>query len=480
MICLTLTEKTMAENNVLLEQNKDLIDLVEIRFDFLNRSVLENMRKIRDSLSVPAIATFRRISDGGKYHGDENYRIKKLTEAVEAGFDYVDIECDIDASELMKRAGERKSRVISSFHSFSGVPDSLKEMIQKMSADRNVIPKVAVYPKNSADVLKLVKIMKDLSDIKEKIIIGMGEFGFFTRVLYKKFGSLLTFCSAGENEGAPGHISPRMLYEDYDPERISSAATVYGIIGNPVMHSFSPSFHNWGYRKYKMNRMYVPFPVDDIGSFMALIREMDIKGFSVTIPHKKAIVPFLDSCDSLVTDSGACNTVQVTGSGFIGWNTDVEGFLSPLRKKIALSEIKRIAVIGAGGAASAVLMALQQFDAKIHIFNRTLSKATVLARKFHAFSHSIDSYDEMAKCDVIVQTTSVGMAPFVSRTPVPGYRFSAHQIAYDIIYVPAETLFLKEARERGCMTINGSEMLFAQGKEQFKIFTGYPYPETGA
>ncbi len=480
MVCLTLTGNTLEENTETIRKYREYIDLLEVRLDFLRRELLSNMGRIRDLLPLPAIATFRRENDGGQYTGSEEYRVKKLTEAVEAGFAYVDIEYDLDAPALVQLAEEKKCRIIRSFHSFSGIPDNLEDIILKTASLGNSIPKAAVYPRTSAEALKLLRIIKNMDDIKEKIILGMGDFGFFTRILYRKLGSLLTFCSGESNGGAPGHITPRELRYTFNIDRITSSAAVYGIIGNPVMHSLSPQLHNKGYRKYDLDTVYVPFPVTSVSSFLEFARELDIKGFSVTVPYKQTILPFLVKRDHRTAEAGACNTVLVTGEGLEGWNTDVDGFLEPLRRRLSFSSIRKTAVIGAGGAAAAVVEALKEIDTEIHVFNRTLSKAALFAEKFGVFYHSLDSYRKIAECDLIVQTTSVGMSPDVSKTPVPGYRFSEHQVAYDIIYTPSETVFLKEARNSGCRTINGMEMLVAQGKRQFELFTGMPYPETGA
>ncbi len=480
MICLTLTGKTSAENAVIIKKFRESIDLVEVRLDFLQKEILRDLRSIKDVLSLPAIATFRRESDGGQYNGSEEYRIKKLTEAVEAGFEFVDIEYDLDAPVLVQLAEEKKCRIIRSFHSFSGVPDNLEDIILKASFHGKAIPKAAVYPRTSAEVLKLLRMIKNLEVIPEKIILGMGDFGFFTRILYRKLGSFLTFCSGESNGGAPGHSTPLELRESYNVDRITASAAVYGIIGNPVMHSLSPRLHNAGYRKYDLDAVYVPFPVTSISSFLEIVRELDIRGFSVTVPYKQTILPFLVKRDLRTAEAGACNTVLVSGSGLEGWNTDVNGFLEPLRKRISFASLRKTAVIGAGGAAAAVVQALKETGTEIHVFNRTLSKAASFAEKFGVFFHSLDSYREIAECDLIVQTTSAGMFPDVSKTPLPGYRFLKNQIVYDIIYTPSETMFLKEAGKEGCLTINGMEMLYAQGKRQFELFTGLPYPETGA
>lgn len=226
-----------------------------------------------------------------------------------------------------------------------------------------------------------------------------------------------------------------------------------------------------------MDAVYIPFPVDNPDQFMKFANTLPIEGFSVTVPYKKDVIRFLDKVDQSVIQADACNTVVCKDDGYEGWNTDIEGFFKPLEKRISLQDIKRIAIIGAGGAAGAVIRALKGLDAQIHIFNRTEEKARALSQKFCIQYDPLSNYEEIERCDLVVQTTNVGMHPLEDKTPLPGYRFRKEQIVYDLIYTPEETIFLKEAAAAGCRTINGLEMLLIQGKIQFKLFTGVDYPE---
>lgn len=246
------------------------------------------------------------------------------------------------------------------------------------------------------------------------------------------------------------------------------------------MHTMSPGLHNPGYRELGINAVYVPFPVDNLDYFIKIIPILDIRGFSVTVPYKRDIIRYLTETDETVKKAGACNTVICRDRGNSGWNTDIEGFFEPLSKRINLNDIRRIGIIGAGGAAGAVIKSLTQLNAEIHVFNRTVEKARLLAEKYGAYYHPISDYGEIAKCSLVVQTTSVGMSPDTDKTPIPGYRFHSDQVVYDLIYTPEYTRFLKDARAEGCRIINGLEMLAVQGKKQFSLFTGYDYPETGA
>ncbi len=477
MICLTLTGRTMKENYTLLEQNREMIDIAELRMDFLPVGELRDMRGIRERMGITAIATFRKECDGGRFSGEEVFRRKILLNAVNAGFEYVDMEYGVDFPEVEAAAQGKGTVVIRSIHNFDGVSVPVDAITKMLTLPDWEIPKIAVYPHGSKDVLSLMQLYSVFSNRDKKIILGMGAYGFFSRILYRKLGSLLTYCSGAEASGAPGHISPAQLKDVYNLDLITPDAAVYGIIGNPVMHTRSPHLHNSGYRKCGMDAVYIPFPVDDPDLFMEFAQKLPVKGFSVTVPYKKDVIRFLDKVDPSVNQADACNTVVYKDGGYEGWNTDIEGFFKPLEKRIPLQDIKRIAIIGAGGAAGAVIRALKGLDAQIHIFNRTEEKARILSQKFDLSYHPLSSYKEIERCDLIVQTTNVGMFPLEDKTPLPGYRFRKEQIVYDLIYTPEETLFLKEAASSGCRTINGLEMLSVQGKKQFLLFTGVDYPE---
>jgi 3-dehydroquinate dehydratase/shikimate dehydrogenase len=316
---------------------------------------------------------------------------------------------------------------------------------------------------------------EELKDIKEKIIIGMGDYGVCTRILYKKVGSMLTFAS--EDEIAPGQLSAKTLKLLYRADQVNARTNVYGIIGNPVLHTSSPSIHNPGFDAIHYNAIYVPFLVDKVRAFFKLAELIKIHGFSVTVPHKRDVLPYLGKITREVKQIGACNTVTRIQGMWKGTNTDYYGFLSPIETAISKGEIKSALIIGAGGAARAVAWALRNHHVKVTIANRTLSKAKLLA------SETMSNYIELEKIktlqdsvDLVVQTTVVGMSPNDNEDILEDFEFVKPCFVYDLVYKPKYTKLLKRAQESGCTVINGSTMLLEQGKLQFESFTGYHFP----
>ena len=265
---------------------------------------------------------------------------------------------------------------------------------------------------------------------------------------------------------------------------MSHQTKVYGVIGNPVMHSLSPRIHNRGFVELDFDGVYVPFLVDDLEAFLDLARLLHVEGFSVTIPHKEAVLPFLATRDETVRNTGACNTVVRRTEGWCGVNTDVDGFLEPLRKRFdgSIPGGLPCTVVGAGGAARAVVYGLSRNRARVLVVNRSSQRARRLADEFGCRWAELDTAGMALMrqySDLIVQTTSVGMEPDTSGDPIPDYVFSGTETVYDIVYKPRETCLLRRARAAGCTVLSGRQMFLSQAHAQFKLFAGTRYPAIG-
>lgn len=476
-ICLTLTEKTLEDCRQVILSEKLQIDLVELRVDYLTRDDQQNINNFTSE--VPVILTFRKVVDGGLFDDDEKYRQKILLKGIRSGkFTFVDLEEDLIAPELDRAANEKGVIIIRSFHDFSGVPKGLGQKLMDIKRSENEIPKAAVMINSTKELLEFYKEAMSINS-GEKIILGMGDLGFNTRILAQKIGSYLTFTSKEGSSAAPGHVTPTLLNNVYRFREIGQDWDIMGIIGNPVMHTKSPTIHNRGYRELGLNAVYVPFETDDPEIFLQIAELLEIKGFSVTVPFKNDIIPLLNSITARVKTIGACNTVTRISKNWVGDNTDSVGFINPLLKKYGTIKGRKISVIGAGGASKAALFELKKHGAEVLILNRTLERAKILAEQFSVKYASLNS--ESSKVieeysDIIVQTTNVGMHPLEDTHPLAFYSFKGHEFLYDIIYTPDKTLFLKSGIAAGCKVLNGWPMLLEQGYRQFKLFTGYNYP----
>jgi len=268
-------------------------------------------------------------------------------------------------------------------------------------------------------------------------------------------------------------------------EILSGRTRIYGIIGCPVEHSFSPLMQNAAFDALKIDARYLAFSVkpEQIPQAIAGIRALNIHGVNVTVPHKSSVISCLDEISPLAQLIGAVNTIKNMRGRLIGTNTDVSGFIRSLETLNFSPKHKSIALLGAGGSARAVLAGLADAGAScIFIHNRTVGRAESLVTEFsqkfpdtQLKSVSVKTILE-TPLDLLVNTTTVGMETDVSPLDLSQCRKIKHLA--DLIYSPPQTRLLKQAEELGIPAINGMGMLLYQGCDSFTFWTGQPAPET--
>ena len=255
---------------------------------------------------------------------------------------------------------------------------------------------------------------------------------------------------------------------------IDQRTHLYGVVGYPLGHSLSPTMHNSAFTASGLNAVYLAFETNDLAGCITGIRTFGISGISVTLPHKSAVISYLDEVDDLAQKIGAVNTIINKKGRLVGYNTDALGALKALEEKIQLPG-KTCILVGAGGAARAIGFILKQNGVKLTVANRTPERGRKLAQ-FLACPHIALDAPAFADADILIQATSVGMAPGVNDCPVPDHVLREGMLVMDIIYNPIQTRLLKTAESRGCLTINGLGMFIHQGAEQFRIWTGMDPP----
>ncbi len=248
-------------------------------------------------------------------------------------------------------------------------------------------------------------------------------------------------------------------------------------ISYPMRTSRSPSIHSEGYKKLGIDDEFIYLRAEVKPEYLKMaidgIRGLGIKGVSVTMPHKQEVMKYLDKIDKEAKIIGAVNTIVNDNGKLTGFNTDYIGALMALEKKINL-EGKNVAVIGAGGAARAIVYGLTKRGARVKIFNRSLDKAKSLGQEFGCEYGNLDSLEEISKMDVVINATSVGMNE--DKSPIDKKFLNKNQVIFDVVYTPKETRLIKDAKEKGAKVIYGYEMLLYQGVEQFKLYTGLNAP----
>ncbi len=256
--------------------------------------------------------------------------------------------------------------------------------------------------------------------------------------------------------------------------RVDAASPVYCVLGNPVGHSLSPLMHNRALAAVALPGVYVGFEVADAAAAVNAIRALGIRGASVTIPHKVAVMAHLDRIDETARAIGAVNTVDNRDGELVGYNTDGQGALDAL---LTVTEVagRRVALIGAGGAARAVAWTVSRAGGEVMIYNRTPQRAADLARDL-GLAYRPLAYLGADRFEILINTTPVGMTPHPDAVPVDPAILRPHTVVMDIVYNPVETGLLAAARRSGCLTVDGAAMLMAQGARQFELWTGIPAP----
>lgn len=255
---------------------------------------------------------------------------------------------------------------------------------------------------------------------------------------------------------------------------VDGTTEIYGIMGSPVAHSLSPAMHNRAFAELSLNKIYVPFLVADVEMALQGFRALGVRGVSVTIPHKLAVLPFLDSVDPVAAAIGAVNTLVIEAGRIHGLNTDWLGANRALAEVMELAG-RRVLLLGAGGSARAIGFGLQEAGAEVILASRTPERGQQLAQDLACEWRDLQAVAGIS-ADALVNATSVGMAPGVAQSPVAGLDLSRFRVVMDIVYSPLETRLLREAAQAGCRVIGGLEMLLLQGAAQFEIWTGKEAP----
>ncbi len=469
-LCETVTGRSMAE----LVAARDAAvsgDMVELRLDGVaNLDVARALQGRR----VPAVVTCRAMWEGGRFDGSEEERKAILAKALDLGAEFVDIEwralaelsTRVAFKDLLDRSPER---IVVSSHDFDRVPSDLEGQARAMRGLGAGTIKIAVSVSRASQTLCLKPIAKE----GDAVVIGMGELGVASRLLASRFGSRWTYAG---NALAPGQLPARRMIEDYGFRRISPSTRILGVVSTNALHSLSPVMHNAALEAAGIDAVYVPFQVHDFDDFLTFAEDMGVEGVSVTIPFKLDALRAAESSDGLTQQVGAANTLRRNGRGWEATNTDVEGFLQPLGSAWGRSlEGVRASVLGAGGAARAVIVALASKGARVTVHARREEQAKELAQSFNVESRAYPP--ETGSWDILVNCTPLGGAARRQESPMPVDRLRG-QLVYDLTYGPGDGMLIRDARDAGLATLDGLAMLVAQAERQFEWWTGRK-PEPG-
>jgi 3-dehydroquinate dehydratase / shikimate dehydrogenase len=472
LICETVTGRTM--DDVRRARDASGADMVEVRLDGVERP---DARGALDGRHRPVIVTCRPTWEGGRFDGAEEERRRILADALTQGAEFVDVEADAPFVADLARMRRGNRGLVVSRHYSGAAPADLAARVRGMRAAGAEVVKIAIESCALADVLPLFALADALGtgvhgpgdERPGHVLLAMGGAGFATRLLARRLGNRWTYAGHGH---APGQVAVRRMVEEFHVRRLAADAALYGVVGQPVLHSLSPVMHNAGFAALGLNAAYLPLEARSADDFVAFARAMRLRGASITAPFKVDMLAHVDALDPLAEAVGAMNTLVIEEDGrWRGANTDVEGFLAPLAGRMQL-EGARATILGAGGAARAVAVALGRQRAHVTVSARRREAAGAVARLARGQAGAYPP--PPGSWDILVNTTPVG-SPGHPGTPMEGARLTG-EIVVDLIYTPPETALLRQARAEGCMTITGLEMLVAQAERQFELWTGQRPP----
>lgn len=475
-ICVSIAARKVPEMIALAERAARSNSFLEFRLDYLPQP-MAGLGKLREFLAVRpeliALAVCRKTQSGGHFRGSVEAECAILGKAAQAGCQWLDLA--LESAERVPAQSLRQLRarasLLISHHDF-GATRHLAEIERRMAAIPADLYKAVWAAKTLEDNVKVLRWGRSLP--APRVAFCLGAAGRASRILAVRADGPFTFAALAPGaETGEGQMDAAALERVYRLGEINRATRVYGVLGHPIAHSLSPLMLNTAFRRASVNAVYVPLETRHAEEALALARELPLGGFSITLPHKRALLKVLDGVDPLARQVGAINTVVRSAGKFYGYNTDVAGIIAPLEALAPLAK-KRVLVLGAGGAARAAVFGLKARGAEVFICNRTSARGRQLAQ---AAGAKTIMRRELAKADfdIVVNATPLGQFPKLKQSPLEPEEIRAG-IVFDLVYNPLETELLRRARARGARIIHGLEMFVAQGAAQFEIWTGKPAP----
>jgi 3-dehydroquinate dehydratase / shikimate dehydrogenase len=445
-------------------------ELVELRLDTLPELSTADLAALISAVPVPVLATCRPTREGGRWEGSEEARLELLGAAAAAGASWIDVEAD--AIERLPHLAPGARLVVSRHPApLSGPPAErpaqITELLDSLADPRAEVAKLAIPCDDARDALTLLRLSSQRP--VPTIAIGMGFRGVATRLLGPSAGAPWTYAAPpGALPLAAGQRSPAEL-----SALPGDAGAWFGVLGAPVTHSRSPLLMNAVFRRLGLSAAYTWLETEDP---TGLLGEADLddrwRGFSVTIPHKSALLDRVELAPEAAA-AGALNTLVRSAGGWRGHNTDGLAVGVSLRARFGqdLSGLP-VALLGNGGAARAAAAVLRAAGAKVEVYARDEARGRAFANQLEVRWGGLlatlpPATDERR---VILNATSVGMTPDEDLSPIGPEAFGPGQTAYDLVYTPPETRFLREAKARGAETISGVEHFLAQARAQLSLW----------
>ncbi len=441
--------------------------MVELRLDTilpaLRPTQVESLLALFD---LPLIATCRVAAEGGVWTASEGERVAVLQACLAAGAAYVDVELGTPACEELLAAD--LGRVVVSRHWLE--PPSLAGLQQCVARLLELRPGAAKLVVAIDRVDQVIPLLQATDALRQAGIatagFGMGEASAAGRVLAAARGDAWTYARAPA--GAPtaaGQWSVTRLRDQLGVPRWDPGFARFAVVGDPLRQSLSPAIFNAAFAAAEREALYLPLPAKRFADVLRLAEESGVRGLSVTMPFKGDALRVAATATDVARRIGAANTLRFEDGAWHAHNTDGEGLLAALAPHIGVAG-RRVAVLGAGGAARAAAVALGDAGAHVTLYARDRDRVCEAAGDVGCTARRLAEYAR-GDANVVINATPVGMAA-TDETPIPTAELQGAELVLDMIYRPRVTRLLSEASERGCRAVSGLEMFLGQATAQHR------------
>jgi shikimate dehydrogenase/3-dehydroquinate dehydratase type I len=506
MICIPITAGKKKDAMHAIKRSCQMADFIELRMDLIeDESLAELISAARNnSGAIQIIVTCRKKEEAAPAGAvvriksavnNKEEKIALLKEAIVLGADFIDIELAEGRAAIKelqsfcaKHGG--KTKLIVSYHNLQETPalTKLKEIFHQCAKYKPAIVKIVTTAKTIEDNLVMLSLIPYARKHSTEIIsLCMGDKGRISRAVAPLLGSYLSFATLEEEgQSAPGQFTigeMKQFQELFNVPRTAPLAAAiplrkslprnYILLGNPVGQSLSPLMHNAALKKMGIEENYSAYCVQDIYGALQGMRGMNIRGASVTIPFKVAVMKYLDDINDDALKIGAVNTIINNNGRLTGCNTDLMGLVLTLKEAMPVKG-KTFVIIGAGGTARAAAYGIMKEGGFPVIANRTPEKGKILAKEINCPFYSLSAIGKI-KANCLINTTPVGMYP-KDKSPVKSPALNGYEYVMDVIYNPLKTKLLKDAEGWGCHIISGVDMFVHQGAEQLRRWTDVEPP----
>ncbi len=464
MLCIPIIGPTLAKIESQVAQGCCRGDLLELRIDLFDDIDLKALKRLREAIAVPVIITLRKVDQGGRYRGSEEMRLRDIEQLADLLPEYLDLEYDVPPAFIDQIRREFPSiQLILSYHNFSLMPDDLEGVLHRMQRVARAIYKIACMAQSTNDALRMLLFVKEHPSV---FGMAMGEVGQVSRILGPIVGNPWGFATVNEEGSAPGQLSYEDLSQIYTVRRLNQKSAIYGLIGGSVALSLSDRTHNAVMRELEVNAVYVKMALraSELEEFFFLAKKIGFQGLSVTMPLKEAILPFLDEIEESAAEIGAVNTLVFREDKLIGYNTDGKGALDAIEERFLVAG-KRVMVLGAGGAAKAIIYEAIKRGAYVTVLNRNLKRAEELAQKWPLKAATLESIAEEFQrgYDVLINATPDAL-------PIDPCWIDPKSLVMESKTQPKMTSLLNHAEQLGCDLVFGYEMFVNQAVRQFELW----------